>query len=182
MILKSTSKKFEPSVKGFNSLEDAIKHNEPIKLNLPPYVHQVPDFPDWTNKNKKVMGKDVNLFFMTCSCDDFLDSVPLYDGRDVRKVCVHLYFGLKRHWNKILDELTKLIIEYQFKYGPEILYRLNEKIIIGTKPKTSWVSIYSFEENEWRKHSYDLKEKRFSYGYKNEELLSLLLGIKAEGV
>jgi hypothetical protein len=161
MILKST---FDSDpVKGFNSLEDAIKYYEPIKLPLPEYSHQLPEFPIWTNRNRKIQGETINLYSLTCTCADYSERSLQHNERDVRKVCRHLYLGFIRHRERILDELSKLLMDQQLKYGVEQLYKYDDFTFLGTQAKSYWIKIYTLQNESWRHYSYNREEKRFNF-------------------
>lgn len=171
MILRSTEKKFETPVKGFNSLEDAIQYIEPLELPLPKYSHQFPVFPIWTNRNRKIQGQTINLFLLSCTCEVYKERELKYFDRDIRKTCIHLYYGFERHRNKILDDLSKLLLDQQYKYGVEQLYKLDDETFLGTKPGSEWIKIYKPRDSRWTHYSYNRLEKRFSYDRKPTESL-----------
>lgn len=160
MILKST---FDSDpVKGFNSLEDAIKYYEPIKLPIPEYSHQLPEFPSWTNRTRKIQEETINLYSLTCTCADYNERLFL-NKRDIRKVCRHLYLGFLKHRDSILDELSKLLLDQQRKYGVEQLYKLDDITFLGTQAKSHWIKIYTLQNESWRHYSYNQKEQRFNF-------------------
>lgn len=175
MILKSTA---VLSVKGFNSLEDAINFHEAEELPVEKYIHHFRLLPDHFNKQYKFGSfLKVNLFDYTCNCATYIMREEEYDGRDIRKACKHIYRAINLYAWKEVGELTTKILRNQMKSGPEKLFKFDDDTLFATRPRTEWIRIYSLVEGRWIQYYYSKKQKRFSHRYKpkNWEEIELII-------
>src|SRR5690606_29638152 len=111
-----------------------------------------------------------NPYYVECNCDDYFKRAALYPERDIRRVCVHLFYKYcsksknNPGYNYNVDLLTGLLLIDQFKYGNQSLYRLkikNKTILLGIHSETDWISVYS-DENGWCRFSYSVKFDRWA--------------------
>lgn len=176
MILKSSA---ILSVKGFNSLEEAIKYNEAEDLPLETYTHLFPELPTLYNKKIKIgTFIRVNLFKYKCNCIPFKNREDKYENRDIRIACNHIEHAISFGAWENIDALTLKILKNQVTFGEEKLFYFDDKTILGTTPRKEWIRIYYVENGNCIQYYYSKKQKRFSHGYKPpkwEEIENILL-------
>ena len=144
------------------------------------YIHLFPEFEVLKGKTYKY-GKE-NICFLTPSCrlPDYLEHSVLYSNQyDIRKFCIHLYrklFQLSVNGMFNLDNLTKLLLENQNKYGRESLLLISKnsnRYIIGVSEQllTEWVNVYCMIDKERKlyfNYGYNITEKRWKRNLKPE--------------
>lgn len=125
------------------------------------YIHPVPQFPKWTDKNYKCQTHAVNLFLFKCTCDEFIsDRAAQYDKSDIRICCRHLYYKLSNpRFLRYVDSLTLKLTygtalkneRYFYKY---IIY--NQIVIFGFIPNSDWAGIYTRKrDGDFFRYSYN---------------------------
>lgn len=125
------------------------------------YIHPVPQFPKWTDKNYKCQSHAVNLFQFKCTCDEFTnDRATQYDKSDIRICCKHLCYKLSNpRFLPYVDSLTLKLAcgtslkneRFFFKY---IIY--NQLVIFGFIPNSDWTGIYTQVSNgDFLRYSYN---------------------------
>jgi hypothetical protein len=145
-----------------------VLERERFGVNLPFKCHsyKMPDLPAWANRIHEYNGYKINLSECSCTCEEYFRKVPFYPERDIRAVCRHLYFRLKyTAVSRYIDKLTLLLLDNQFNYGEDHLYKFSlegKDFYFGFKKRTSWVNIYA-EQNHWIRFSYNPDEGRWAY-------------------
>lgn len=164
--------------KNFNEYDDIrVALKETILKVESEYIHLIPPLPDWCNKtyliNDNGIEYSINIYNLTCTCNEFKEKLELYTPREVRSLCSHLRYKISN--TKIaeyLDEVTSLLVKETASaskikyYSYEIAGR---QIIIGLN-KTQWVKVFTKAkrnkadpEGNFTKYSYNLKQGRWSY-------------------
>jgi hypothetical protein len=167
--------------------EDIIELSDLRKLqkdNLLPdripygyYVHNVPQFPKYTNKIYWYKDFRMNLYQLTCSCEWHNERRKQLLGRDIRLVCYHLYHKIKATTAKeSIDDLTAVLLDSAVKYNEQHLFRTNlnsRDIYFGIRMDTPWINVYSEYANPQHENpefghyvrgSYNPLLHRWSYG------------------
>lgn len=151
-----------------------------------PYL--VPALPKHLDKIFEFNGIKTNPYKLECDCDYFFKYAPHYEDRDIRRVCIHIYYKLVYHpfrkfhgaTSKYLDELTLLLLENQIQHGREHIYKftfLDRLIILGLSTNPEWINVYLWDER-WVKLGFNHKENRWRYNHKPETFVGLESAIK----
>lgn len=112
------------------------------------------------NETKQTSKCKYNAHYLSCSCKEFIERTKLYPKRDLRRLCKHLYFSLLTDHATHLDHLTRLLIETNFWFGRQILFKSK----VGKHDFYFSMSIpidkiYVFLKNDkWQKYEYSLSE------------------------
>ncbi|MDP4116317.1 MAG: hypothetical protein Q8903_09295 [Bacteroidota bacterium] len=141
------------------------------------YYHLIPELPEWCNKdycfNDNGSDYSINIYKLTCTCQSFIDKTGLYDPRDIRSLCKHIYYKMAR--TKVmgyLDDLSCLLLK-DYMHSPDMSFYsfqlLERNVIIGLA-QTPWVNVYTKAkrtkedvEGNYTKYSYNINQKRWSY-------------------
>lgn len=140
--------------------EKSISVNESVP-GQKHYIHPVPQFPKWTDKNFKCQNHAVNLFQFNCTCDEFVnDRAAQYHKSDIRICCRHLYYKLSdSRFSQFVDSLTLKLTHgtalknerYFLKY---MIY--NQPVIFGFIPDSDWTGIYTqISDGDFFRYSYN---------------------------
>ncbi len=140
------------------------------------YVHNLPKFPSFMRgKTYRYAEHEMDLYNLRCSCEYQSSKREIYQGRDIRLLCKHLYYKiLKTSAAKELDPLTLELMKNAVLWSEKHLYRyryMEQDIILGFKEGTSWVNVYSpnkFNPIECHRYSYNPITTRWSYNNQPE--------------
>ncbi len=148
--------------KYFNGFDSAL-NNIDIDFN---YVHNVISLPESTDRIYYSGEYSQNLFHLECTCENFAKKRNVFNKKDVRRICKHLYWKLSNQ--NLVDKLTLLLSFDSVYFGYKKMVKLNyEKgfVIASYKEGSSWINIYN-KEKEWKKFGYGINQKRWSYNSK----------------
>lgn len=179
MILKAIDKDKIPVYDDLRNVEGKNKQTKGESLKSD-YIHLVPPMPKWTDKEYTSQNETQNVYRLTCTCDDYKERAELFEERDVRIICRHLFWKLtKTRAYRFLDKLTELLAHDSAFYREWIHYKSDfegRDMIIGkTNLYTSgWLNIYyQFYGKTWMNLSYNYQLKRWRRGLrlpKGEEI------------
>lgn len=167
-------------IKSFKDLRK-INHNDKKPEHY--YIHSIPKLPSWTNKKYKCSGEIVNLFNLTCTCEDFINRSRLFSERDIRKACKHIYYKLRdTKASEYIDKLTFKLLEAGVFHGEQHLFEYNiknKKVILGFGESEEWVNVYAKNEGNYSRYSFNIKQQRWSNKWSptNEHLIRIAIEI-----
>lgn len=153
------------------------------KLKTNEYIHLFPKFDVLKGKTYKYGKENICFLPPSCSCLDYMEHSVLYSNQyDIRIFCIHLYrklLQLSLNGVVSIDNLTKLLLENQHKYGREHLLLLNKnsnKYIIGVSEQllTEWINVYCLVDKErvvFFNYGYNFTEKRWKRNLKPESFM-----------
>lgn len=140
------------------------------------YIHKLPKFPSFMQgKTYRYADYKMDLFNLSCSCENQKLKREKYKGRDVRLLCKHLYYKiLKTSAAQGLDSLSLEIMKTAVLFGEKHLYKYTYKdqdIILGFNEGTEWVNVYApnkFNPEQYHRYSYNPNDYRWSYSSEPE--------------
>lgn len=172
MIIKTGSTKIFDDIR---DLEKLAKAREEYKMAIEAelYIHEIPLLPSWTNKQYKSQGYVQNLYHLSCDCPDYVEKKRKYRAkRDVRRLCRHLYWKLTQTAAKdFIDDLSREFSRAVAIHGIDKFLKKNMNgniVYLGFKDGNHWINVYVNENGEWKRYSYNLKQRRWSYERKPE--------------
>jgi|GEM_PF-1659830 len=138
------------------------------------HVHKVPTLPSFTDKTYHYKDVEMNLFNLTCTCDSYNDKLLLqHEQRDIRCLCVHLYYKLiSSAAKRYIDQLTLILMEAAVKHNAQYFYKysfLKEKkdVYFSFSEHTDWINVYlqvrSDEDADYVRFGYSYKQHRWNY-------------------
>lgn len=160
---------FQPVFRDLRDLEkhfkgfDTTLKNFDIDLN---YIHEIEGFTQKKNKIHHSGHYKQNLYKLECTCEVFSKNKTVFNKKDLRRLCKHLYWKLSNL--KLVDKLTLLLAfdSVYFNYKKMIKLSYGKDFVIASyKEGSSWINIFS-KEKEWKKFSYEINQKRWSYNSK----------------
>lgn len=170
---------------GFIDLEDVRKlKEENFKVTEEYYKYFIPSLPLFTNKDYIYKNGSetfkINLFYLSCTCNQNL--IKEFGQRNLKTICSHILFKIENTKAiEYIDRLSLLLIRSKIKFGEEQLIRteIKEKdVLFGFNKEIDWINTYIKQPvNEWIRFSYNLNEKKWSYGIKPEDHKSLEIAI-----
>jgi len=155
-------------VKEVQKLKKYIANNG--ALFIPPYELELPKLPEWTNRVYYYKQYKMNLYQFTCSCEWWKNKRKIYPVGDLRLVCKHLYYKISSS-SKLLetiDDLSLMLIKSYLFHGENMLLKAvlaKEKLTfyIGARYFGDWYNVYTKAGDNWKRYSYSMLEKRWSY-------------------
>lgn len=189
MIIKL--KKADPRLpKEFTDIriaEKAISRNPFSAPNY--YIHLLPRLPEWTDriyyyKTGPTTFEKQNLYHLTCTCSTFKEKKKVFEGRDIRVLCKHLFYKLtETKAKKYLQELDVLLMRSAVIFHEMYLYKYTIKkkdVILGFKQDTDWVNVYTHNiADTYIKFSYHPIKRTWSYGIAPPNHTMLILAINS---
>ena len=175
----------------FTDLRDLEHHAKQVieKEEQPedtPYLHLVPPLPKWTNKTYRTQNEKQNLYNLTCTCSEYTAKAKRYDERDIRRLCIHLYYKLtETKAQQFIDDLTKLIMKAAVFHKEKRWLKHNWSggiMVIGFADETDWVNVYLPTNEHCLRFAYNPVQRRFAHNAsppKQAELeheITMLLG------
>lgn len=148
---------FNDSVKDPNTIEG----NDTLFI---PVEYHIPSIFNLSKKSKRTGNCQVNLYFLSCSCKAYKEKVKLYGKREIRRICKHLYFTLTSDLKDELDTLTKLMLETQFWFGIQNLFKIKGKereIYIGVVEEKKVILVY-IQNPDWVRYIYNCNENSWN--------------------
>jgi hypothetical protein len=174
MIIKLVPNKPKESL----PLYDDIRKRKPAETEKHQYYiePQIPGLPEWTNKTYHCQDEEVNLFKLTCTCEDFKARKENYTDRDVRLCCKHIYYKLsntaaKRYINSLYKNLSYAAAF--FDIDSFFTFNIDKRdIYYGFNGYLNWVQVFvPVTENDadsYARFSYSPKLHRWSRGIEPE--------------
>lgn len=132
------------------------------------FIYQFPMLPARLNKIYFSKQEKINLFEFTCTCEKFKENAMLYQERDIRKACKHIYYKASADWLKeVIDPITIQLLKAVISGGYNYLYKVNiykKDYYFILNPHSAWVKvIIPVEENICREFHYHTIQKRWGY-------------------
>jgi hypothetical protein len=139
------------------------------------HIHRIPPLPSFTDKIYRYKDEEMNLYHLTCTCDAYHDKLLLkYEPRDIRSICIHLYYKLiTSAAKKYLDQLTLILMEAAVKHNARYLYRYyfskeKKEVYLSFAEHTEWINIFmqvrSEEDADFVRFGYNHAQHRWNYG------------------
>lgn len=158
-------------------LYDDIRKRKPTEIKKHQYYvePQLPELPAWTNKKYSCQEQQVNLFLLTCSCEDFKERKEKYGARDVRLCCKHIYYKLtSTAASKFINTLYKNLTYAAAFFNVDSIYTFKidkRDIYYGFNGQLDWVQVFvpvNGSNDSYARFSYSPKLKRWSHGIEPE--------------
>lgn len=157
-------------------LYDDIRKRKPTETKKHQYYiePQFPLLPEWTDKLYHCQDEKVNLFKLTCTCDDFKERKEKYYARDVRLCCKHIYYKLtSTAASKFINTLYKNLTYVTAFFNIDSFYTFSidkRNIYYGFNGQLNWVQVFVpvriNDPNFYARFSYSPKLRRWSHGTK----------------
>lgn len=166
------------SSKGIREFDDIrIALKEIQEQGSSQYSHIIPQLPEWFDKeyvfteNGEVYS--INLYKLTCTCNEFKEKSTLYKPGEIKSLCRHIYGKILRtRAVEYIDELSLLLLK-DYMHNPELVfysYILSGRQIIIGLARSPWINIYAKakrtkedSEGRYSRYSYNIKQDRWSY-------------------
>jgi hypothetical protein len=155
------------------------------KIEIISDVYQLPKLEGMTKKTIIAGRNRVNLYYLSCSCKEYRQSVKNYPRRDIRRICKHLYVKIFAEAESSLDSLSKMLLHNQFWFGQKSVKKIkfyDEIIYAGLHKVNNIASIFKSDDEHHKKYIFDLivedwanDDKPFSQPEMNEGLVEFLL-------
>jgi len=172
-----------------NKHKDKIDLNQSVNANLT--INITSELPNITETVKGLDGIfEINLFQMTCTCQDFIKRRKNFDKNDIRRPCKHLLNKLTR--KKFIgkhDDLAQCIINHSpIKEKIALNHMTSGEAIIFCYNENNWIDVFTRKRKNgdkdgkytgaYDRFGFNVEETRWSYGYAPPGALEIRAMIK----
>lgn len=165
-------------------LYDDIRKRKPTETKKHQYYiePQFPPLPEWTNKIYRCQDEEVNLFKITCTCEDFKARKDNYTARDVRLCCRHIYYKLNNTAaSKYINSIYKNLSYVTAFIGMNSFYTFSidkRDIYYGFNSSLNWIQVFvpvrTNDPDSYARFSYSPKLRRWSHGTEPENACKIV--------
>jgi hypothetical protein len=166
MILKALPQKKKDEFDLIDDIRSIQEINSELGSNY--YVHQFPKLPDKFNKTYHSKQEKVNLCNFTCTCQQYVDNSKLFQDRDIRKACKHIYYKASQTWLKdFIPEITLLLLKIAVFGRIKFLYKIkiySKEIYFLIDDNSVWVKVIAQNNRAvFTEYTYHTIQKRWGY-------------------
>lgn len=169
--------KTQPPVNEIKEYDDLRKVKSDLQKRYGEYyhVHKVPALPSFTDKVYRYKDEEMNLYHLTCTCGMYHDKLLLkYEPRDIRGLCVHLYYKLiTSAAKKYLSQLTLVLMEAAVKHNAQYFYKYyfskeKKEVYLSFAEHTEWINVFiqvrDEDDADFIRFGYNQSLHRWNYG------------------
>ncbi len=113
-------------------------------------------------KNSHSVGKfNVIPYSFSCTCKIYRQNIKLYQKRDLRRVCKHVFSVINSMYNDKLDDLTKMLLEHHFWFQINSIIEIKlgkENLFVSFSKARDFFFIYK-KNSHWKSYKYFISTK-----------------------